>query len=225
MIYTKFWFDDYISSLKPKEKLLFIYLITNEKVSICGIYEIPDKYILLDTGLNQKELKIMKQKFMQAEKFVFINNWIKIINFNSYNTFTGEKNERAIEKELDLIPKKVIDYQYPINRVSRGIDTLNNHNHNTNHNKLLINNIIEYLNERTGKNFRLDAKSTIKHIQARINEGYVLEDFKKVVDIKCKKWKADSKMFDYLRPETLFGTKFESYLNEKEEAKEDWRTT
>ena len=44
-----------------------------------------------------------------------------------------------------------------------------------------------------------------------------MEDFKKVIDIKVQEWGKNEKMNKYLRPETLFGTKFESYLNEKEE--------
>jgi uncharacterized phage protein (TIGR02220 family) len=74
--------------------------------------------------------------------------------------------------------------------------------------------IINYLNQTTHKNFSSKIKSTRQHIQARWNEGRVLQDFKRVVDIKFEKWGSDPKMVDFLRPETLFGTKMESYLNE-----------
>ena len=50
-------------------------------------------------------------------------------------------------------------------------------------------------------------------IKARLNEGYTINDFKAVIDKKAEEWKDDPKMAQYLRPETLFGTKFESYLN------------
>ena len=49
---------------------------------------------------------------------------------------------------------------------------------------------------------------------ARLKENYTLQQFKTVIDIKSLKWLNDPKMVDYLRPETLFGSKFESYLNE-----------
>lgn len=75
--------------------------------------------------------------------------------------------------------------------------------------------IVEYLNIKTGKNFRPTTRVTKEKISARIDEGFTLDDMKKVVDIKILKWKGDSKMDDYLRPETLFGSKMESYLNEK----------
>ena len=56
---------------------------------------------------------------------------------------------------------------------------------------------------------------TIREIKARLNEGFKLEDFKIVIDNKCSEWLNDKKMNQYLRPDTLFGTKFESYLNQK----------
>lgn len=74
--------------------------------------------------------------------------------------------------------------------------------------------IIEYLNNRSGKNYRYTTKATQKHIRARFEEGFSLEDFKRVIDWKTSEWLGNDKMERYLRPETLFGTKFESYLNE-----------
>lgn len=72
---------------------------------------------------------------------------------------------------------------------------------------------IAYLNQVTSKNYKYIDKS-IKLIKARYNEQFNLEDFKKVIDIKVGEW-ANSDMEKYLRPETLFGSKFESYLNQK----------
>jgi uncharacterized phage protein (TIGR02220 family) len=76
--------------------------------------------------------------------------------------------------------------------------------------------IIAFLNSHTGKNFKATTKATRKHISGRWSEGYRLEDFKKVIRRKSKQWGGDSKMSKYLRPETLFGNKFEGYLNEQE---------
>lgn len=77
-----------------------------------------------------------------------------------------------------------------------------------------IEEIVIYLNEKTGKNFRSSKADTIKTIIARLNEGYTLDDFKKVIDIKTSQWK-DTEYDKFLRPKTLFGNKFEGYLNEK----------
>lgn len=75
--------------------------------------------------------------------------------------------------------------------------------------------IISYLNQKTGKKFTHKAKATTGHIKARLSEGRSVDDFKTVIDNKCAKWLHDPKMTDYLRPETLFGTKFEAYINER----------
>lgn len=75
--------------------------------------------------------------------------------------------------------------------------------------------IVQYLNQKTGKNFKHTSKVTQRHIRARFAEGFTVNDFKQVIDNKCSDWLRDQKMKEYLRPETLFGTKFESYLNSK----------
>ena len=75
--------------------------------------------------------------------------------------------------------------------------------------------IVQHLNQKTGKNFKHTSKVTQRHIRARLAEGFTVSDFKQVIDKKCSDWLRDQKMKEYLRPETLFGTKFESYLNSK----------
>lgn len=76
--------------------------------------------------------------------------------------------------------------------------------------------IIEYLNQKSESNYRSKTASTRKYIKARFNEGFTIDDFKTVIDKKTKEWKGDEKWGRFLRPETLFGTKFEGYLNQKE---------
>ncbi|MBJ8054912.1 conserved phage C-terminal domain-containing protein [Bacillus cereus] len=75
--------------------------------------------------------------------------------------------------------------------------------------------IISYLNERAGKSYKHKTAKTRTLIKARFKDGFTIEDFKQVIDIKTAQWLTDSNMNQYLRPETLFGTKFEGYLNEK----------
>ena len=75
--------------------------------------------------------------------------------------------------------------------------------------------IVQYLNQKTNKNFKHTSKVAQRHIRARLAEGFTVSDFKQVIDKKCSDWLRDQKMKEYLRPETLFGTKFESYLNSK----------
>ena len=84
----------------------------------------------------------------------------------------------------------------------------------------LCNNIIEYLNKKTGKSYKLTTIAYQRLINARLKEGFKIDDFKKVIDNKVDEWlgnvtKDGQNMENYLRPQTLFGNKFESYLNQK----------
>lgn len=75
--------------------------------------------------------------------------------------------------------------------------------------------VIDYLNKVARTNYRHTSQATQKFIRARFKEGFTLEDFMNVIDTKSRQWLGDSNMEKYLRPETLFGTKFEAYLNQK----------
>ena len=79
---------------------------------------------------------------------------------------------------------------------------------------IIYKDVIDYLNYKAGTNYQYSTKDTQRRIKARQREGFVLEDFKTVIDIKCDEWLSDAKMSQYIRPQTLFGANFESYLNQ-----------
>lgn len=83
--------------------------------------------------------------------------------------------------------------------------------------------IIEYLNTKTGKNYRDNVQKNKSLIKARWSEGYRLDDFKQVIDNTVTDW-SGTKYAKYLRPETLFGTKFDSYLNQGKVVKREKKT-
>ncbi|MEJ6471504.1 conserved phage C-terminal domain-containing protein [Fusobacterium nucleatum] len=104
------------------------------------------------------------------------------------------------------------------NLTGGGKETLPNNINNTIDNTIednlnIYKEIIEYLNLKAGTNYKSSTDKTKKSINARLKEGYVLEDFKVVIDKKCLEW-LDTEMEKYLCPDTLFGTKFEKYLNQ-----------
>lgn len=168
-----------------------------------------------DKGKYITILSLMHQQGRLDEKTISL--LVGSISVNLRNKFSVDENglwynerlEKEIEKRNKFIesrinngskggrPKKV---EKPLGLASANL--------------IEIENIIDYLNKRTGKNFKSTSDKTKKTISARLNEKYTVEQFKKVIDIKTAKWLNDPKMQDYLRPETLFGTKFESYLNE-----------
>lgn len=84
--------------------------------------------------------------------------------------------------------------------------------------------IIAYLNQRTGSHFRPSSDSAARNIGARLAEGRTLEDFRLVIDSKVSEWLGNPPWDAYLRPRTLFGTKFDGYLEtarRKQKAAED----
>lgn len=82
-------------------------------------------------------------------------------------------------------------------------------------NAKIIESIIIYFNQKTKSTYTIDDADTVKLINEKIKNGYKEEDFKKVIDTKCADWLGDEKWGQYLRPRTLFGSKFQDYLNQK----------
>jgi hypothetical protein len=108
MINTRFWCDSYISAVDPLEKLLFLYLITNQYTNICGIYEIPLKQIALDTGIDRDNLeKVFLPRLKKAQKVYYFDGWIYVKNFLKHQKASG--NVRlGIEAGLNEVPPEIL---------------------------------------------------------------------------------------------------------------------
>ena len=78
----------------------------------------------------------------------------------------------------------------------------------------IVSEVILYLNQVAGTRFTAGSQATQKHINARLKEGYTLEDFKQVINTKTSEWQG-TEFAKFLRPVTLFGTKFENYINQQ----------
>jgi uncharacterized phage protein (TIGR02220 family) len=75
--------------------------------------------------------------------------------------------------------------------------------------------IINYFNQKVGTNYKPDSKKTQSYIHQRLAEGFSVDDFKTVINKKCRQWMNDPNQVRYLRPSTLFSPgHFEEYLNE-----------
>lgn len=116
---------------------------------------------------------------------------------------------------------QIEQYNKTINRTEEDIDKLSSSESNSDSEpekqksqKIPYEKIVDYLNRKTNSHYRPTSKATRRLIKARYNEGFTDIDFKTVIDKKCAEWLQDGNMVQYLRPETLFGTKFEAYLNQ-----------
>ena len=153
-----------------------------------------------------KEIKKVKNKELIARVFAHIKD----------------------SEELNETVKNIIAEYEEKNGVLRYCNEIQNENENENDNdnevsyhdtsndtsNEIFGEIVSYLNEKAGTKYRATSAKTKTAIKARLAEGFALDDFKTVIDKKCAEW-IGTEWEKFLRPETLFGTKFEGYLNAK----------
>lgn len=107
ILHTKIWEDEFFSNLTTAEKLLFVYLLTNESVDIIDIYEITTRQIMFDTGLSDETIRTAKNKFSEAGKVLFNGNYVLLRNATRYQSFTGASNEVAKTKSFGNLPSEI----------------------------------------------------------------------------------------------------------------------
>jgi uncharacterized phage protein (TIGR02220 family) len=190
-----------------------------------GNYYVVQSFMVKDYKLKglEKDVYAIIYGFSQAENqwydgsLQYLANWTNSTKQGVLKALSSLFEKQLIEKQ-DVLFNGVKFVKYRSTEFNGGIkqsltggikQSLTNNIVSDN-----IVNIIEYLNENAGTNYRSKSAKTQTLIKARLNEGFTVEDFKKVIDNKVREWKR-TEWEKYLRPETLFGTKFESYLNQK----------
>ena len=181
-----------------------------------------------ETGLsNHKQSKIIEEltklgileqenKGMPMKRYFRINfNKIEELVFKTQDLKNSKPCNEEIEKQgfKNFECKDLKNSNACIEKISNNKE-LNNNNLNKELNNNIYKEAVDYLNQKAGTKYKSSSKNTTKHIKARINDGYTLEDFKTVIDKKCSEW-LNTDMEKYLCPDTLFGSKFEKYLNQK----------
>lgn len=121
-VYTSFWQDPFVITLTPEEKYFYLYLITNTKTTICGIYELSMKIAEIETGYNRETVEKLLNKFEHDyQKVVYSSktNEICIVNWFKYNVNKSPKVKLAIESSFNKVKNKdLIRYLYGIDTVS-----------------------------------------------------------------------------------------------------------
>jgi uncharacterized phage protein (TIGR02220 family) len=223
-VHLTFWEDSKIyDDFTPEDKYFMLWLLTNPKTNMIGCYEISFKKAQSELGYTTDVIQTLISRLQEkhdtiiydkSTREILIRNWYK------YNWTSSEKLDKPIINAINKIKslefkkymvniyknqKRKIPYTYPIDTTDPDTVTDND----------VISDIINYLNEKIKSNYKPTTDKTKTLIRARIKEGFNYNDFEIVIDKKTLEW-LDTEMQSYLRPETLFGTKFESYLNQLE---------
>lgn len=109
MLNSRFWEDNYISELNSNEKLLFLYCLTNPRISLSGIYEVPLRNIALDTGIDRVLIQEIFKKFETDRKITYIEGWICIINYPKHQNYQSPTILKGVENEFKIIPSNIVD--------------------------------------------------------------------------------------------------------------------
>lgn len=136
MINTKFWSDSFIDSLEPTEKLLFLYLLTNDKTNICGIYELPLRIMANETQIPKNKIADILGKL--EPKVTYFDGWVCVHNFAKHQQ-NNEKVRIGIERALELVPERIIKHIDSLSKAihsvpKRSININSNSNSNSNSN-------------------------------------------------------------------------------------------
>lgn len=185
------------------EKILFVEIDSLDGEEGCyASNEYFAEHLQVSKGRISKMInKLVKMKYISSELI--------------YKKGTKQIEKRVLKNNLTYSQKRL---EGIVENDHRGIVENDQDNNKDKNNTLYINiysPVIDYLNEKCGTSYKSTTKKTQTLIRARQVEGFELEDFKKVIDNKAASWLDDPKMCKFLRPETLFGNKFEGYLNEK----------
>ena len=167
----------------------------------------------------ENAMKFLRERSMITTKKTTRGMFVTICNYSLYqDPKNNGSNRRADTRTTDN--KQTTD---TINNNGNNVKNVNNGKKKIDSAKyrtMLREQIIYYLNTTANKDYKPETPLTIKLINLRLKEGYSLDDFKKVIDVKNEEWrdkitKDGKNMEDWLRPQTLFGNKFESYLNQR----------
>lgn len=180
--------------------------------------EMIAKYFRMDIGVIQRALDVFQQMGMieLVDDIYMVSNWMKYQNsaeLDHIRTLNRARQQRFKERQKQL----ALEGNVTDNVTSNVKNNVTGNEFCSICNMYFLDvykEIINYLNNKTNKNYRYTTKKYQTLIHARCEEKYTIDNFKKVIDNKCAEW-LGTEMEDYLRPETLFSSgHFDTYLNQ-----------
>jgi hypothetical protein len=216
-----FIYDEKYKTLSNNAKMLYMLLFDRLELSLKNGWHdkegnvfqyYTNEQLMIDLNCNSNKTIIkIKKELKDAGLMTEVRQGMNLPNRIYLDVLNG-----SVESTFQEVQKVHIgSVENTLSEVQK-VHTIKTENTKTenNNNKLLIcKEVISYLNLKAKKNFKVDTASHQKFIKARLKEGYVLEDFKKVVDIMVAKWEG-TEYEQYLQPQTLFGNKMDNYLNQ-----------
>ena len=109
-ISSSFWSDDWVDSLNVKEKLVYVYLLTNDSTSICGVYKLTVKRIKDDTGISRQEITDILQKFAADKKAYYVDEYIILPNWLKHQHLNNESVRLGTIRALKALPDHIIAF-------------------------------------------------------------------------------------------------------------------
>jgi hypothetical protein len=116
-VHVSFWRDEFIEGLTPEQKYFYLYLLTNDRTTQCGIYEITIRQMCFDTGYNDETIKKLLEYFISKGRLMYSESTkeIALKNWSKYNDSNSPKVRACIDKELIKVKNRVlIEYLYSI---------------------------------------------------------------------------------------------------------------
>jgi len=113
-LHTRIWSDGWFAELEPDLKMLFIYLFSNERASICGLYELPIRTISFETGLNRDVIQRGLELFARAGKvsYDFAVSVIWVRNMLKYQGSSSPKVQARIKADIEAVPGCELKQQF-----------------------------------------------------------------------------------------------------------------
>ncbi|HGK1333346.1 TPA: conserved phage C-terminal domain-containing protein [Streptococcus pneumoniae] len=215
-----FIYDEKYKSLSNHAKLLYMLLFGRLELSIKNGWHDRDgnvfqyytnEQLMVDLNSSEKTIIKFKKELKDVGLLKEVRQGNNLPNRIYISAVDGTVNSTV--SELEILQSRTGNFTVSELEILQTNKTNNNEIDNNNNKLLICKEVISYLNLKAKKNFKVDTASHQKFIKARLKEGYVLEDFKKVVDIMAAKWKG-TEYEQYLQPQTLFGNKMDNYLNQ-----------
>lgn len=216
-----FIYDEKYKTLSNNAKMLYMLLFDRLELSLKNGWHdkegnvfqyYTNEQLMIDLNCNSNNTIIkIKKELKDAGLMTEVRQGMNLPNRIYLEALNG-----SVESTFQEVQKVHLGSAKSAFQEVQKVHTIKTENTKTenNNNKLSIcKEVISYLNLKAKKNFKVDTASHQKFIKARLKEGYVLEDFKKVVDIMVAKWKG-TEYEQYLQPQTLFGNKMDNYLNQ-----------